>query len=50
MKCIDCDSMTYKQFFCKHELWTGVCMNKDSPKYGSVVTDRDGCTPQARLL
>lgn len=44
MKCIECDSMACKQFFVKHDLWTGYCNNKDSPKYGSVVTGSDNCT------
>lgn len=50
MKCIECDNMACKQFFAKHEMWTGYCNNKNSPKYGSVVTDRDSCTPQGQLL
>lgn len=50
MKCIECDYMACKQFFAKHEMWTGYCNNKNCPKYGSVVTDKDSCTPQGQLL
>lgn len=50
MKCIDCENMACKMFFAKQELWTGYCNNKDSPNYGSVVTGKDGCTPQAELF
>lgn len=49
MKCIDCDNMACKQFFAKFELWTGVCMNKSSPSYGSVVKGNDGCIIQSEL-
>ena len=49
MKCIDCDNMACRQFFVKRELWTGYCINKNSPKYGSVVTGNDSCTVTQEL-
>ena len=50
MKCLECENMTCKQFFAKQDLWTGFCMNKSSPKYGSVVTGKDSCNLQTELF
>ena len=44
MQCIDCKDMACKVFTMKTEIWTGFCMNKDSPKYQTTVTGADGCT------
>lgn len=44
MNCIECEDMACKVFTVKTEIWTGFCMNKDSPKYHTMVTGADGCT------
>lgn len=44
MKCINCKDMACKVFRSKMEFWTGYCTNKNSSKYGSVVTGSDSCT------
>ena len=49
MKCIDCKDMACKMFHSKTELWTGYCTNKNSSKYGSVVTGSDSCTVTQEL-
>lgn len=49
MKCKECDNMACKVFHSKNELWTGYCNNKNSPKYGSVVTGDNSCTVTQEL-
>ena len=44
MQCIDWKDMACKVFTMKTEIWTGFCMNKDSPKYQTTVTGADSCT------
>ena len=44
MQCIDCKDIACKVFTTKTEIWTGFCMNKDSPKYQTTVTGADSCT------
>lgn len=43
MKCLDCEDMACKTFYHKSERWEGYCMNKQSPRYHTLVTGEGGC-------
>lgn len=43
MKCLECRYMACKQFFFKTEIWTGFCLNPNSPRSRTCINGTDGC-------